>query len=39
MVDTLALFDLDSTLVEGDCELIWCDYLLQYGIVEKPFMH
>lgn len=39
MVDTLALFDLDSTLLEGDCELIWCDYLLKYGIVEKPFMH
>ena len=38
MVDTLALFDLDSTLLEGDCELIWCDYLLKYGIVEKPFM-
>lgn len=38
MVETLALFDLDSTLLEGDCELIWCDYLLKYGIVEKPFM-
>lgn len=38
MVETLALFDLDSTLLEGDCELIWCDYLLKCGIVEKPFI-
>jgi len=38
MTGTLALFDLDSTLLDGDSELVWCYYLLQHGIVDTPFM-
>ncbi len=38
MVETLAIFDLDSTLYEGDCELTWCELLYKHGIVNTAFM-
>lgn len=38
MVETLALFDLDSTLLEGDCEWTWCEHLRSQGIVGAAFM-
>jgi HAD superfamily hydrolase (TIGR01490 family) len=34
----LAIFDLDFTLVEADCELVWCDVLFRLGIVDQTFM-
>jgi HAD superfamily hydrolase (TIGR01490 family) len=38
MVKPLALFDLDFTLIDGDCELIFCDHLYDLGIVDDDFM-
>ncbi len=38
MTSTLAVFDLDSTLIEGDCELVWCDLLFRFGWVNSAFM-
>lgn len=29
----LAIFDLDHTLIEGDSDTLWCDYLLQQGLL------
>ena len=34
----LAIFDLDNTLIEGDCELIWCEFLAKKGIVDNTFI-
>jgi HAD superfamily hydrolase (TIGR01490 family) len=30
----LALFDLDDTLLDGDSEVLWCDYLTREGIFD-----
>jgi len=36
---SLAIFDLDYTLVEGDCESLWCQYLLEQGLVDTAFVN
>lgn len=30
----LALFDLDHTLLHGDSDVLWCDYLIERGMVD-----
>ena len=32
---TLALFDLDNTLLDGDSDVLWCDFLMQRGVLER----
>lgn len=31
----LVLFDLDHTLLEGDSDVLWCEFLMQRGILER----
>jgi HAD superfamily hydrolase (TIGR01490 family) len=31
----LALFDLDHTLLEGDSDVLWCDYLMEQGVLDR----
>ncbi|MCX7264736.1 MAG: HAD family hydrolase [Betaproteobacteria bacterium] len=31
----LALFDLDHTLLNGDSDQLWCDFLIEKGMLEK----
>lgn len=31
----LALFDLDNTLLTGDSDVLWCDFLIQRGILDR----
>lgn len=33
----LALFDLDHTLLDGDSDVLWCDYLLREGVLDAGF--
>ena len=33
----LALFDLDHTLLDGDSDVLWCDFLIQSGILDREF--
>ena len=33
----LAVFDLDHTLLHGDTDTLWCDYLLQRGLLPAHF--
>jgi HAD superfamily hydrolase (TIGR01490 family) len=33
----LALFDLDHTLLSGDSDLLWCDFLLDRGLLDEGF--
>lgn len=33
----LALFDLDHTLLSGDSDLLWCDFLVHIGLLERSF--
>lgn len=33
----LALFDLDHTLLTGDSDVLWCEFLLGYGLLEAGF--
>ena len=33
----LALFDLDHTLLSGDSDVLWCDFLLQQGLLDEGF--
>lgn len=33
----LALFDLDHTLLSGDSDVLWCDFLLQLGLLDAGF--
>ncbi|MDV6642629.1 HAD-IB family hydrolase, partial [Pseudomonas aeruginosa] len=36
----LALFDLDDTLIDGDCATLWGRYMTELGWVEKTaFLH
>ena len=32
---TLAIFDLDNTLIAGDSDHLWGDYLVARGIISK----
>jgi HAD superfamily hydrolase (TIGR01490 family) len=32
---TLALFDLDHTLLDGDSDVLWCEYLMDLGQLER----
>jgi HAD superfamily hydrolase (TIGR01490 family) len=34
----LALFDLDDTLLDGDCERLWCEFLAERGLVDEGFL-
>ncbi len=36
MTQTLYVFDMDDTLIEGDCSMIWNEYLVERGIVTEP---
>jgi HAD superfamily hydrolase (TIGR01490 family) len=38
MVKHLAIFDLDSTLVDGDSELILVEYMIRKGLIGKEFL-
>ena len=31
----LALFDLDHTLLDGDSDVLWCDFLIAKGVLER----
>ncbi|HEY9237259.1 MAG TPA: HAD family hydrolase, partial [Burkholderiaceae bacterium] len=31
----LALFDLDHTLLSGDSDVLWCDYLMDQGLLDR----
>lgn len=31
----LTLFDLDHTLLGGDSDALWCDFLMQHGVLER----
>ncbi len=37
-VATLALFDLDYTLLDGDCEFLWSEYMSAHGLVGDDFI-
>jgi len=32
---TLALFDLDHTLLSGDSDVLWCEWLMDEGVLER----
>jgi len=32
---TLALFDLDHTLLSGDSDVLWCEWLMEQGVLER----
>jgi HAD superfamily hydrolase (TIGR01490 family) len=32
---TLALFDLDHTLLSGDSDVLWCEWLMREGLLER----
>jgi HAD superfamily hydrolase (TIGR01490 family) len=34
-VPRLALFDLDHTLLLGDSDVLWCDFLMDQGVLER----
>jgi len=31
----LALFDLDDTLLSGDSDVLWCEFLMQQGVLDR----
>ncbi|MBL0150321.1 MAG: HAD family hydrolase [Ideonella sp.] len=33
----LALFDLDHTLLSGDSDLLWCEFLVEQGLLDPSF--
>ena len=35
MKPTLALFDLDHTLLDGDSDVLWCDFLMDRGVLDR----
>jgi HAD superfamily hydrolase (TIGR01490 family) len=35
---TLAIFDLDETLIDGDCSSLWCQRMAQLGWVDESFV-
>ncbi|MFZ4479822.1 MAG: HAD family hydrolase [Rhodoferax sp.] len=34
-VPRLTLFDLDHTLLDGDSDVLWCDFLIEQGVLER----
>jgi HAD superfamily hydrolase (TIGR01490 family) len=34
-VTRLALFDLDHTLLDGDSDVLWCDFLIERGLLDR----
>jgi HAD superfamily hydrolase (TIGR01490 family) len=34
-VTVLALFDLDHTLLDGDSDVLWCEFLMDRGVLER----
>jgi HAD superfamily hydrolase (TIGR01490 family) len=32
---TLALFDLDHTVLDGDSDVLWCDFLMDRGVLDR----
>lgn len=32
---TLALFDLDHTLLSGDSDVLWCEFMMQEGLLDR----
>ena len=34
-MQTLALFDLDHTLLSGDSDVLWCDWLMREGLLDR----
>ena len=34
---TLAIFDLDHTLLDGDSDYLWGEYMAENGIVEAAY--
>ena len=36
MTGTLAIFDLDHTLLDGDSDVLWCEFLMDEGLLERP---
>jgi HAD superfamily hydrolase (TIGR01490 family) len=32
---TLALFDLDHTLLDGDSDVLWCEFLMDHGLLDR----
>ena len=35
MSATLALFDLDHTLLDGDSDVLWCEFLMERGVLDR----
>src|SRR5690606_3530513 len=35
MTEPLALFDLDHTLLSGDSDVLWCDFLMDQGVLDR----
>lgn len=35
---TLALFDLDHTLLSGDSDVLWCDFLVRHGLAPASLL-
>jgi HAD superfamily hydrolase (TIGR01490 family) len=35
MTQTFAFFDLDHTLLSGDSDVLWCDWLMQLGLLDR----
>lgn len=35
MTNKLVLFDLDHTLLDGDSDVLWCDFLMQRGVLDR----
>lgn len=35
MSNTLALFDLDHTLLAGDSDVLWCEFLMERGVLDR----
>ena len=31
----LAIFDLDHTLLDGDSDVLWCDFLMARGVLDR----
>ncbi len=34
-ITPLALFDLDHTLLDGDSDVLWCEFLIERGVLER----
>ncbi len=35
LAPTLTLFDLDHTLLDGDSDVLWCDFLIDRGLLDR----